>query len=842
MHFQVEPPRRRAVPTLNYIRRKSFSFAILLTLLTTHSAFGYLIPVRAQSSSLSKSTRSLDAEFINANSEKRANGIDDESFHGRFEVTWTVPLDESMSQTRELKNVIEIRVESNAVILLTESGDGYLLPFRMINDLHWRSVDRMPVGLDGTWEITLSSYSGKSDSSTIGWRHEIVENRLIRPQLRTREYRLELVSGGDPMQVNLTADRLGDQFLKGIMQLSENELQICYAYDPKMPRPTDFSDAERDQVYLYRYKRVTDEQPSSATPPSVPNSPNPFLSTVSGYPSWSAFEGIRWQGDQPWVLVDDQWYELVSFDGIPSAEILSFATNNGWPAKHRFTEDLVQIVRLMGHEIDKQVDLELRDEEGEVIKKSDVKMTEEKLTRVILSATSTAAMSAEDLKSDLGEFKRRLESQFAYLNANNVDHEALFSDLESRIDDDFQSSKFALELSKLMAQFIDGHSRVSNARNTLERGYLPFVVASSSDGFVAVRPGHDSFYDDQYPFVEAIDGLSIEAWLNATEPYIRKGSTQSMLKRGLAQLQYVNQLRIDMDLELRETIAVTLVNKSGKRKTISTTVHPNLPNQVRWPRLLEAGVLDGNIGYLPLHAMDQDAVEQIREWMPQFEETNGLIVDVRGNGGGSRSALFELAGYLMTTTDPPKIGNTAKYRLDPSFDEDHLSSARFLYRLASSEFDERERKAIEEFNQSFVPEWNPPEEEFSEWHYLVLSKREDDVRYHYDRQTVILMDEGCFSATDIFLGALKGLPDVTLMGQPSDGGSARVQMFQLPNSQISIGCASMASFLPSGLLYDKHGVEPDILVSRPPEYYISQEGNDVMLAQAIRFLLKGSEE
>jgi len=49
--------------------------------------------------------------------------------------------------------------------------------------------------------------------------------------------------------------------------------------------------------------------------------------------------------------------------------------------------------------------------------------------------------------------------------------------------------------------------------------------------------------------------------------------------------------------------------------------------------------LDGEIGYLRLGRMSDEAVDLIRESMEGFREAMGLIVDVRGNGGGSRYAL-----------------------------------------------------------------------------------------------------------------------------------------------------------------------------------------------------------
>jgi C-terminal processing protease CtpA/Prc len=108
-------------------------------------------------------------------------------------------------------------------------------------------------------------------------------------------------------------------------------------------------------------------------------------------------------------------------------------------------------------------------------------------------------------------------------------------------------------------------------------------------------------------------------------------------------------------------------------------------------------------------------------------------------------------------------------------------------------------------------------------------------RFDYRKPVAILLDEGCFSATDIFVGAFKGWPGVTLIGQPSGGGSARAQSFSLPNSRLSIRCASMASFQPDGKLYDTNGVAPEIVVPRPPEYYLNG-GEDVILEKALSVL------
>ena len=128
----------------------------------------------------------------------------------------------------------------------------------------------------------------------------------------------------------------------------------------------------------------------------------------------------------------------------------------------------------------------------------------------------------------------------------------------------------------------------------------------------------------------------------------------------------------------------------------------------------------------------------------------------------------------------------------------------------------------------------PPEGQFSPWHYLVISPNRDERYYHYNKPVVILMDSGNFSACDIFLGGFKGLTNVTLMGQPSGGGSGCRWEYHLNNSGIRIYLSRMASFQPNGKLYDGNGIHPDIVAEPVPTDFIGQ--SDTILDRAIRVI------
>ncbi|MEP1644977.1 MAG: hypothetical protein ABJK10_12385, partial [Rhodopirellula bahusiensis] len=76
---------------------------------------------------------------------------------------------------------------------------------------------------------------------------------------------------------------------------------------------------------------------------------------------------VRWEGDLPTIRLTDGWAQLNSIDGIPIQEIMSFANEQyGSTAHKRFTEDFVEVVSKMGHDLDWEVELELQFSDGEV--------------------------------------------------------------------------------------------------------------------------------------------------------------------------------------------------------------------------------------------------------------------------------------------------------------------------------------------------------------------------------------------------------------------------------------------------------------------------------------------
>jgi uncharacterized protein (TIGR03067 family) len=105
--------------------------------------------------------------------------------------------------------------------------------------------------MQGEWKIVRCEFHGQNQDQPVGVEDTISGDRWLRPKRRTAEYRLKFDTSKDPKWVDLSADRLGDQTLKGIYLLEGDKLTICYAYDPELPRPTEFKTMAGVNSYIY---------------------------------------------------------------------------------------------------------------------------------------------------------------------------------------------------------------------------------------------------------------------------------------------------------------------------------------------------------------------------------------------------------------------------------------------------------------------------------------------------------------------------------------------------------------------------------------------------------------
>jgi hypothetical protein len=451
-------------------------------------------------------------------------------------------------------------------------------------------------------------------------------------------------------------------------------------------------------------------------------------------------------------------------------------------------------------------------------------------------------------QEDLDELEWLLENRYSYLHLKQLDYKTALDSIRNSLGDGIQRSEFGYQLSKFIALLGDGHSRVisSSVRlRSLCTGFPSLLVGESHGRLVAFKPDRSDFIDANTPFLRAIDGLPIDSWLKTASQFVERGSPQYVRHYSIRNLRYIDGLRKELGLTETGPAEVELESADGLSiRHVEIPLVKERPIYGFWPRpdnetaswediRPENRFLQPNIGYLRLVTMSAEPAfcEGLIEAMGRFRATDGLIIDLRTNGGGRRTPLRVLLPFFMAPDEPPRVVNVAAYRLGTRNTKDDFKT-RYLYPASSSRWSKAEQDVIGRFAKTFEPEWTPPRRQFSPWHYFVISPFKESRYYHYDKPVIVLMDSSNFSACDIFLGGFKDCKNVTLMGQPSGGGSGCTQVYSLSNSGIRISLSRMASFQPNGKLYDGNGIQPDVVVEPVPTDFIGR--NDTILEKAIQ--------
>ena len=195
------------------------------------------------------------------------------------------------------------------------------------------------------------------------------------------------------------------------------------------------------------------------------------------------------------------------------------------------------------------------------------------------------------------------------------------------------------------------------------------------------------------------------------------------------------------------------------------------------------GRLNDGAAYLHL-AATSDNLAVLADVRPMAEESNGLLLDMRHNGGGQFTRAYNaLADWRSDTVPVHKV----RTRIGPELDQ------------------------------------------FSEWFTWELEGKGADI----DFPMVVLIDRFTISAGERMLLALETFNDVIFVGDYSNGAFATTTGAQLPNGWYFVlpsqEIRTMDGNNPEGV-----GFEPDVFIENDPT--LLESGVDQVLEEGLRLL------
>ncbi len=419
-------------------------------------------------------------------------------------------------------------------------------------------------------------------------------------------------------------------------------------------------------------------------------------------------------------------------------------------------------------------------------------------------------LTPDDIAADLDELAQLLHARHSYAVVHDVDIDGGLDAIADALPDGASEAAFTLLVERFMATLHDAHASVDGTPvDAPPARYLPFVIEPAGDRYVALRSGRNEFLDPAAPYVTEIDGEPIETWVETASAQVNQTTPQWTRLLALRSMRDWARMRALREQAWTPRVSVTLTSEDGLHDVTRLTSLDDAKPRFARPGRPDSGLIDNDrVGYLRLERMDDVAVSAIETQMPWFVRASGLIIDVRGNTGGTRDPLVAIYPKLTPVDAPPLVANLAVVRAAvPSADQ--KAEARRLMKIADPRWSREARQAIDAFMDTFNPQPPAPVEK-DDWRIMVL-ERGFDRTPGFDRPVVILTDHLSFSATDIFVAALAQLPHVTVMGAPTAGGSGMSESFRLP-SGLQVRFSQMASYQPNGRLYDGVGVTPDVII------------------------------
>jgi len=218
--------------------------------------------------------------------------------------------------------------------------------------------------------------------------------------------------------------------------------------------------------------------------------------------------------------------------------------------------------------------------------------------------------------------------------------------------------------------------------------------------------------------------------------------------------------------------------------------------------------IDDEVGYIRVKAMiggrEKSDQKKIRHFLAKSQgRYKKLIVDLRHNGGGSTIYTYEV---LLR----PFLDESLVYKQTSGVKRKTLVDL-FIVRGSCSQF----------AWETTVDEVPPPEGfDSNQWCFYEISREvKPSVRYAFNGDIYVLMDQASCSATETYLDAVKRTGFAKLVGRTSGGamcGYAIAPVMRLPASGMILRMEVDLEINPDGSFNELAGVQPDVKLPSLP--------------------------
>ena len=203
---------------------------------------------------------------------------------------------------------------------------------------------------------------------------------------------------------------------------------------------------------------------------------------------------------------------------------------------------------------------------------------------------------------------------------------------------------FSGVVGRVLAELYDAHTHLSDPPDGARRWPLYDLLVEMGDDVVrvaAVQPGSAAADAGLAigDIITSVDGVAMGTLIHDISPKCLKRADP-------AAVAY--------------TINVAVAGRRGMPREMSVRSKGSEPRDLslplkQWPQRanVESRRLDGGLGYIAIHTFgDTAVVEAFETALAELRECRGLIIDVRGNGGGDTAVARPIMGRFITEPKP----------------------------------------------------------------------------------------------------------------------------------------------------------------------------------------------
>jgi carboxyl-terminal processing protease len=383
---------------------------------------------------------------------------------------------------------------------------------------------------------------------------------------------------------------------------------------------------------------------------------------------------------------------------------------------------------------------------------------------------------------------KAMNDHYPYFELKRVDWDEVYDRYSPRVDAAQDETEYHAIVKTLLAELNDAHTGL--VWSPLLQPNCGFAFTQEIEGVAVVTVAGQSAQNAGLgvgALISQVDGMPLEQALSQVDPWLRAGSTPWQ-QRAWAFENLLNTPAGDS-----RTVTFTQLNGEQLTTTLTCPEDPSqLPSgeleiwelvQPRFTSEIYSQRMLSGFGYIRIPTFGDNLVDEFNLALNELLDTPGLVLDLRGNGGGNTRYAFAMAGWF----------------LDEAFS---IGRDHFRNRL--------------------------PQRGWRLW----LDMRVDPRKPVYTGEVVLLIDTGCMSTTEQFILAFVDSGRAQVVGRRSAGATGNPIQFHL----VGGGRARFSTgdfYRQDGTRLEGVGIIPDVVIDWTLDDFYQDRDPDLEAAETL---------